>query len=280
MLTSIEVSTSGLRNSLNLPIEHSEDPLERVDYFVKDVVGLDPVQASISSMEYARQDGALFQQAKVGLRNIVITLGMNPDYADKTVQTLREHLYGYFMPKSTVSLRFNDDVYVTRQISGMVESMDFPIFTSEPEVSISILCFEPNFSSVEETVKSFQTTALSEKIEIDYQGTAPTGVTMEFFPQYVTDGFKFEIQSEAVGLQTLSINVSFGTDRGVILNTQTGKRNIVIADSKSGVVPAFRFLNPTTVWPQLYPGSNLVRLYTLSTPQDYTLTYRESFGGL
>lgn len=279
MLTSIEVFSRGARNVLRLPLEPSEDPLQRNDYFVQDVVGIDPVNALISSGDYAHADGAYFNQARLDVRNIVLTLGMNPDYAERTVQYLREKLYQHFMPKVEVRLEFVDDTYVARSISGIVESLEFPIFTSDPVATISIMCFNPNFSSVEESVKSFSTTALSERTDLVYGGTTPTGVVLKIQPSVNISNIRFEVQPESGKIQKFEFKGEVLNNQALIVDTNLGKRRVELVKGSSKK-SALHWLTVDSDWPQLYPGSNLVRLYSVSEVQPYTLTYTEKFGGL
>ena len=53
----------------------SDDPIH-----IRDITGLGPVKAEIATTPFATSDGELFQGSTVGKRNIVMTLGFNPDW--------------------------------------------------------------------------------------------------------------------------------------------------------------------------------------------------------
>ena len=279
MLTSIEVSSPSAREVLVLPLEESEDPLQRIDYFVRNIDGIDPVKASFSSIEMAHSDGVFIQNTSLDSRNIVINISPNPDYIDKTVQALRGNLYRYFMPKNHVTIRFVDDTVVAREISGIVESFETSIFSKEPSFTISILCPNPNFSSIEESVKTFQTTAQSERTELLYSGSSETGVVLRMLATTPLSDFRFEIQSENGVIQTFTYNGHIPVNNAIVIDTNFRKRRIHLV---TGSVSKTVLYNVSTqsVWPQLYPGSNLIRVYTIAVPQTYTLTYTNKFGGL
>ena len=280
MLTSIEVESPGARDILQLPIEESEDPLQRNNYHVLGVDGLDPVKASFASTDLANADGVYIQSSRLDVRNLVLTLGMNPDYADNSVQELRTRLYRYFMPKSEIKIRCIDSDYVAKTISGYVESMETPIFVKEPRVSVSILCPNPDFSSVEDSVETLQTTANSDRFSLDYSGSAPTGFI--FRCNTGTDylnAFRIEVQSEQGNIQTFSYNDSTQPGMAVEVDTRMGYRKVMVYDNGPGM-PRLYNVAIGSVWPQLHPGSNLIRVYSIGNPINYTLTYNAQFGGL
>ena len=280
MLTSIEVEAPGAREVLQLPLEENDDPLQRNDYYIFDVTGLDPVKASFASTDIAHADGTYIQSSRLDMRNIVLTLGMNPDYADKSVQALRTDLYRYFMPKAGVTLRFIDSDYVPKTIFGYVESMEAPIFTKEPQLTISILCPDPKFSSVEDSVLELRTTANKDRYDLVYPGSSPAGFIFRCNTglNYV-NAFKIEVQSENGPVQTLWYNDSTSPGMALEVDTRLGFRKVLRYDNSVGR-PMLHNVSINSVWPQLNPGSNLIRVYSVSTETDYTITYNVGFGGL
>ncbi len=146
MLAGIEVRNAVGTLVLTLPISVS---IPEARYRVKDIDGLGPVKAEISTSSYASQDGGVLHAAKTGMRNIVLKLGYNVDYAaNQTVEALRRDLYTYFPPKGEVTLRFLNQSYGTVEIKGIVETCDPVLFAKDPEVQISILCVDPRFTSL------------------------------------------------------------------------------------------------------------------------------------
>ena len=87
MLSQVEV-LSDQGTSIILPI--GED---RNGFYVKDIDGLDPVPASLSSSAFGQLDGEVEQGARREKRNIVLTVGLEPDYVTRTVSQMRRELY-------------------------------------------------------------------------------------------------------------------------------------------------------------------------------------------
>lgn len=118
---------------------------------IRDISGLEPVKAEIISVP-SNQDGELFQHARVGKRNIIFKLGLNPNWVDQTMSTLRRLLYTHFLPKASISLWFYSDDITQVGIRGYVESNEPNRFSQDPEVQISVICLKPNFFNPDGTI--------------------------------------------------------------------------------------------------------------------------------
>jgi hypothetical protein len=175
MISSIEVRNAlgTLVGTLPVGATSSESP-----YVIKDIGGLGPVKAEITTSPYATQDGGYFQSARTGERNIVIKMGYKPDYATgKTVETLRRELYSIFSPKGLSKLRFfnNDAAFKTTEIIGYTEAIEPEFFSKEPLVSVSLICPKPYFNELAVVAKVGSS---GTSIESPYDGDAPVGFTL------------------------------------------------------------------------------------------------------
>jgi hypothetical protein len=112
---------------------------------IRDISGLEPVKAEITFVP-SNQDIDLFQNARLGKRNIVFKLGLDPNWIDQTMSSLRRLLYAHFPPKEWRSLRFYSDDMPMVEIGGYVESVEPNMFSQDPEMQISIICPRPNFA--------------------------------------------------------------------------------------------------------------------------------------
>lgn len=178
MLTGINMYNELGSHVLTLPVFNAS-PSSR--YLVKDVKGLDPVKAELSTGTIANLDGVQLMSSRVGARNIVMTIGYNPNYVvGETVASLRRELYEQFPPKGGVRMRFSSDDFETVKIDGFVESHETVLFSRDPEVQISIICPSPYFSALSSAthrgVNSFNYS------ELKVLGTAPTGFIFKTDP--------------------------------------------------------------------------------------------------
>src|SRR4051812_7049320 len=145
---------------------------------VFNVEGLGPVKAEISSTPFATGRGELYQGGSTGKRNIVLTLGLNPDWEEQTMSTLRQLLYRYFMPEEWCKLRFFSDYLPTVDIEGYVESFEPNIFSKDPEIQVSIICPKPDFIEANATVLSGLVDNGTAEIVYTYVGTVETGLEL------------------------------------------------------------------------------------------------------
>lgn len=147
-LTEVQVIGSST-GALSLPLGGSSPGNEPIQ--LRDIQGLGPVNAEITTVPSNKNED-LFQNARIGKRNILMKFGLNPDWIDQSMAVLRFRLYDHFFPTAYRTLRFlSDDPpsgefnLPTVQINGYAESITDNIFSSDPEVTVSIICPAPNF---------------------------------------------------------------------------------------------------------------------------------------
>ena len=140
MIKSVTV-TNYLGESLLLELSN---PWE-VGIAITKIEGLGPVKASINSTEISSGDGARFNSARIGTRNIVFTFRL---LEAPTVEDSRQKTYKYFPVKTNVTLLFETDNRLC-QITGYVESNKPNIFSEEEDTQVSIICPNPYFISMD-----------------------------------------------------------------------------------------------------------------------------------
>lgn len=140
MIKTVRV-TNYLGESLTLELKNPWD----IGIAITKIKGLGPVKADINSTEISSGDGARFNSARIGTRNIVFTFRL---LEAPTVEDSRQKTYKYFPIKTNVTLLFETDNRLC-QITGYVESNKPNIFSEEEDTQISIICPNPYFISME-----------------------------------------------------------------------------------------------------------------------------------
>ena len=114
------------------------------DYILADMTGITPADAVINSVEMANLDGARYNNSRVGIRNLVITIKIRGKDAD--VRRSRINLYKYAKTKQKIR------VYIAHDqrdvvIDGYLESLQdgSTIFTADQRLMMSIICPDPYF---------------------------------------------------------------------------------------------------------------------------------------
>lgn len=273
MITKVEVKNQR-GNTLTLPILEDDGP-----YQISGIEGLQPVKASLISSNYAGEDGEIFQSAKRGSRNIKIKLDLDPDFVDNNYTTLRQGLYPYFATKSVVTLRFYTSTGLYVDILGVVEEFSSPLFERDPNVEISVMCFQPDFVDPRMvTVEGF-TVDDAESIEIEYPGNIEAGVVVTLSVNRVLTDFTIYNVDEGGGILQLDFSGDLEDGDQLVISSLRGAKGITL--TRSGVSSSYLYgRSAQSNWIELSEGTNNFRIYAPGDPVPYVLEYVVRYGGL
>lgn len=273
MLTTVRVyNTSGAE--LELPLWESES-----GYQVRNIDGLDPADAILSTSDTARIDGTQFQSQRTGSRNIVITLGLESPDNSMTVDELRQGLYPFFMPKTSITLRFMKLDGSLYEISGKVETMEAPLFSEDPEATISIMCFSPDFVSPAPlmAIVPARTSALYTQVEI--VGNVPTGFDFEHPIVNNINRLKIDHLNDTSGLEAFEVLRTMPSGGSLRFGTKPRSKYAHVTVG-STVTQILNSVTPESEWFTLLPGNNFLRVFTNITGGEGRFSYLPRFGGL
>lgn len=284
MITQVEIYTPRVASS---PLPAAVDGTEFTDPIqIHSIDGLGPVNANINRVQYGSQDGAVYTGSNTGERNIVLTLGLNPDWANQTPELLRQALYSYFMPKTQVTLRFSSTHMATVQIEGYVETFVPNPFSKDAEYQVSIICPKSEFVAVSPTTINGQTVPLGDttSVEIDYQGSLPVGFVLAV-KDNATTGDMVAGDLQVVNSDLIDTNFVVTTDvtsaKSFELSTVTGDKYVKNIDIPSGAETSILGKQqPGSTWIQLDQGINNFRVASSVPGQDWTMVYYAQYGGL
>lgn len=277
MLTKVEVYNER-GTMLSLPLQNGSM------FKVREIRGLEPVKADINTSKVANLDGEMYTGAQGGKRNIVLTLGLAPDYAITDVSGLRSMLYPYFMPKSKVLMKFYNTHMETVLIEGWVEDFATSIFSADPEVQISVICPDSAFYAENQTIVSGVNTQGDDlsTTSIDYVGTIPAGFLFTLKPTGVVNGV-LHLYNTALIPEAFSVGLVGMTDtKELWICTVPGRKSVDVVDTTSGIhTSQLSTMVAGSTWMQLLPGSNNFCANLLGTyVAPWTLTYIAKYGGL
>jgi hypothetical protein len=273
VITKVEVQNNK-GETLALPLDDYSN-----GYLVKSIEGLGPVKASLVSSGFAQIDGTQPQSEKRGERNITTKIGLEPNYVTTTVESLRNNLYRFLMPKATVTLRFFVDGVLFVTTVGKVESNDPAIFTSEPEMDISIVCNDPDFYALDSVIVPGNTVATPLEQTITYDGTTDVGVTLQLNVNRAMDGFFIYNTLPDNTIQTFEVDAPLLA--GDIVKVISVERKKAIRLIRGGVdTSLLNAYSPSSTWVKLMQGDNGFRVYAVGDPVPYTVEYLAKYGGL
>lgn len=274
MINQVEVR-SALGQLLTLVLTDTADGL-----IVEEIDGLDPVKATLTSSTSATTPGARFQSSRREARNIILTLGLDPDFVNTSVRDLRNQLYQFFMPQSQVSLRFFMSDGVTVDISGRVESFDSALFVQEPKAVISIMCFEPDFVALEPTFVPGATVENTDEVLITLPAAAvETGIRLTLNVDREVNEFTIYHRAGDNVVRSLDFAAPLVADDILTISTVTGSKGANL--TRDAVTSSILYgVSPQSNWIQLQPGENHIRVFAVGLPIPYTIEYTTRLGAL
>ena len=246
---------------------------------IRDIDGLGPVKANVNTVPYGSIDGSAYSGSLVENRNIVLTIGLNPDWADYSMESLRRLVYAYFMPKKPTRLVFtSDDDLPKVEITGIVEAVEPNIFAKDVEIQVSIVCPDPYFTSVEGiTVVGIS----NQSYLVDYNGSIETGITVKVIEDDLPAPTVIGVIADKASQPTFAVMASVSATKYLILNSLQGNKYVQNVEQGSGIITNLlpRMMAGST-WPVLNPGINDFVVTSDQGVQEWQLTYFERFGGL
>lgn len=270
-----QVDITNSRGSvLSLQMEQDDGP-----YQINAIEGLDPGKAVLISTSSAGQDGETYQSSKRPARNIKLKLDFDPDFAPKSNSELRNDLYAWFMPRARITLRFFLSTGLYVDIDGVVESMDSPLFVDDPDATISIMCFQPDFVDGRLASVPAFTVSDSTNMPIDYPGTVDAGTVVTVNFNRASSGFSIYNTDESGAVQQLDFSGALLNGDKLVVSSLAGSKGITL--TRAGVSSSFLFgRSSQSSWINLSEGVNQFRVYAVGDPIPYTLEYAVRYGGL
>ena len=286
MLTQVEV-VSAFNALLELPL--SADLIRDNPFQIKDISGIGPVKANINTTPFASSKGEYFSGSSSTKRNIVLTVGCNPNWEDLSMSNLRtDVLYQYFMPEQEIFLRFISTHMPNVIIHGYVESCEVNPFSKDPELQVSVICPQPDFVASLATLVTGATSdgTFANLTEIEYEGNVPTGfdlsITSSVALAAYTGPFLVKNILNILGTQeTLEIQPSTLVDSTHTLEIGTVDGNKYVRKLVSGSYTSIlSMLTAASVWPKLRNGDNRFGVQTSVSGLTWQMYYFARYGGI
>lgn len=256
----------------------SDDPVQ-----IRNIDGLGPVKADISTTPSGTSRGETYQGSSTGKRNIVLTLGLNPDWAVQTVSSLRRLLYAYFMPQQWCKLRFFSDEMPTTDIEGYVESFEPNMFSQDPEIQISIINPKPDFIEIDATIFRGAVDDGSNQQVVNYDGSVTSGLELRVDRSIDLPAYSGPIAITVAnddGIKTITVDpVTINTVQSFKMSSIQGKKRVQYEAIADGAVTNL-LKSKSGDWPELAPGENLISVAADTPGQIWTLAFFNRFGGL
>lgn len=248
---------------------------------LRKVTGLNPPDVDLFIGEFSR-DGGYYQGRRVGDRNVVLTIDLNPNPAlGETVSGLRELLYKTFVDplvdNDYVELVLREDDGRIRNLYGYCEKFETEIFDVETMVQISMICPDPYIRDLAETVLTNPTGSWI-TVPFTYNGTAETGFYVEIEVTNATNMVTLKNNNSA-----LKLSYPFQAGDQIRLNTKRGERDITLVRNFQ-LYPLIASLTSDSKWLEVHSQNNYMTVYGADTSALVagvkTLRFRSSYWGV
>lgn len=245
---------------------------------VRELDGLDPTKSNIVTTSFPRQAGTQRQASRREPRTLKIKLGFDLFYGSETVETLRQDLYAFFMPQMQVVCRYFLGSGLVVDVRGEVEDFVSPRSTEDPEATILIYCFDPDFTASAPLFTSQSASGISSKV-LEYPGSVDSGVVLTVAPGRAYSAFEFKVTGDDHKDQTLTFAANVAVDEYLEISTVPGQKGAWAI--KNGVRRSvLQGVSPGSAWPTLKPGNNRIRMTMEGVPATFTLKYTTRYGGI
>jgi hypothetical protein len=252
-------------------------------YAVRDIQGLDPVKATQVATTLAQVDGGQYQYSRRDARNITFKIGFVPNYASQSVASLRNALYNYLFPKSVITLIFYVDGSYFAQTVGVVESCSAPMFSQDPEVDVSVMCYDPDFYAQFSSQFNGTSVTTTTTSTIAYAGTTDTGIIFSLTHDMPSTSVNiYNIRPDGVSQRmTVALTSPDNFVAGDILTIDTRPGSKAVVRTRGGVTSSILYaLDPTSDWISLQNGNNAFRVVNASDTRPYTVGYTNKYGAI
>ena len=248
--------------------------------------GLGPVGADVVTSSMGMVDGEKFNSARVGRRNVVLTVAITGN-----VEANRIRLYRWFTPKQPVKLYYKNgarDVY----IEGHVETCTPSQFEEVQRVQISIICEQPYLIGAAEIVSdvsgitslfSFPFSIASggipfSDLSAEYailrnSGDVPTGFVATIYARADVTG---PVIYNTITNEAFRASGTLEAGHTMTIDTRSGNKRLTITNPSGRMVNALYRKRKDGVWLQLESGDNYISYSAESGAENMLVTLRHN----
>jgi hypothetical protein len=252
------------------------DPTRQNPFSVKSITGLDAESITPKYYGMSKTSSSFFYNLLSDKRNIVITIGLNPDFTqNETYSSLRDILYKIIASSRTglVEIQFKNGTTVEAVISGWVTKFETAHFDKDPQVIITISTTEPMLMAPNPTIVDLTGRSTNYTTIRDAESTAPHGFTFELKVVAVTsDSLKIEDTTDDSWSFEIVPPGGFVQDDYIHFSSERNGKTIYKWHDMgvSGIVTTYLADCVTlgSIWPILFPGDNYIAV------TDHPLNYQ------
>lgn len=249
-------------------VKYAEFSLDNTDhtqpYLIQSAFGLDVDDLRPNFYALSGDTRSKYYNMSSEPREITIRIKLNPQYGSgQTPSSLRDTLYKAISSSrtSTVELRFMNGVTTVATIFGFVKRFEAPLFSSNPEVQITLKSDYFFLRAPTRTVVSLGGLSKTAPVLTDSLSTAPHGFRM----QLTFTGFVGSLAIQEAGSTEWAFLIGQSFTTGDVLYFSSEENNRYLYRIRSSVtLHLLDTLNSDAVWPLMFPGTTNLSISTSS----------------
>lgn len=264
------------------------NPGRAYPYNVKEITGLDADAIVTKYYGVSGNSNDLFYNLMIEKRDVVMNIGLNPEWADSSYSDLRDDLYKIIASSRTglVDILFTNETGVAAVLSGWVTKFESPQFTKSPEVHITFKTKDPMLKAPNPISVPVANLDPANTIISDTVSTAPHG--FEFTLTFTEDTSSLMMTDSAVvgeGEGTWTWGFVVSPDGGFLdgdvlhFSSDPNDKKLYIVRAGSVIHLADKIV-AGSVWPILFPGINRFFLIFPENIQWTAISYFPTFWGV
>jgi hypothetical protein len=258
------------------------DPTAR--YIVRNIVGLDAEEIVPKFYGFGLNTKPKFYDFGLSAREIVIRIVLNPDFrSDESYSDVRDTLYRSISATRTgmTALHFKSGGTVVSKISGFITKFEVPYFVKLPEVQLTVRCDDPMFRGINPVIFAPAEMKTTNPILIpDSLSTSPHGFSMQL--TFKATAPSFTIQDVPTNPEwKFKVTPSGGFLSGDVLYFSSDYSNKYLYMVRAGTTThLLDRLEPTSIWPILFPGANSFHFVDIASFNWNTVEYYAAYWGV
>lgn len=253
-------------------------------YMVKNIVGLDADDIVPKFYGSGLNTKPKFFDLGLKAREIAMRVVLNPRFnLDETYSDIRDTLYRAISATRTgmVTLHFRSAGTIVAKISGFITKFEVPYFVKLPEVQITVRCDDPMLRALNPVVFDPPDLNTVNPVLIpDSLSTAPHGFSLEVVFKLSSPSFTIQdIPTNPEWKFKVSPEGGFLVGDELYLCTEYGKKDLYRVRG-SITTHLMDKVEPTSIWPIIFPGSNTFHFPEIATFDWDNITYYAAYWGV
>lgn len=269
------ISSDGvLASNFSFRDVNSENP-----YSVNDIIGLDADSIMPKFYGFSEYNSVKYYSLVLEKRQVVINVTLNPQTTDgETYASLRDNLYRNISSSRTgiIKLLFKYGNTVVSQLIGFVTKFESILFSKNPEVKITIDCDDPILKAITPVLVDTSDFGFLPTV-VDEISTAPHG--FEFSITFTENATSFQLYDQLIYSWRFICYFDFLVGDELRFSSRTEDKSLYIIRGGLTISLIDRVLL-NSVWPILFPGTNVFYISTLSVYEWNYLKHYYNYWGV